>query len=59
MVVNLSECDQRKDFGILYMAWMSRNLHGNIVPGHTIDSNHGQCWSSLRLACKLVELKGL
>lgn len=52
MVVNLSECDQRKDFGILYMAWMSRNLPGNIVPGHTIDSNHGQCWSSLRLACK-------
>lgn len=41
----------KKRFGLLYMAWMSDNKF-NIGPGHTIDSNHGLCWSSLRLACK-------
>lgn len=41
----------KKRFGLLYMAWMSDNKF-NIGPGHTIDSNHGLCWSSSRLACK-------
>lgn len=38
-VVNLSECDQRKDFGLLYIAWMSDNKF-NIASGNTVDSNH-------------------
>lgn len=38
-VVNLLECDKRKDFGLFYIVWMFDNKF-NIAFGNIVDFNY-------------------